>query len=185
MASFLAVGSSTAIAVPLLARPTDAHLQALEWMVMEFSRAPERYSISPWLVTSMLVAMAMESRIREEQRAKAALADPESPGLRSRARGWADCCNARRNWNLLIRSCRRFASSGCKVSERAERSRSGNSPSASWGLSIIEIPRQPHAGCSDSWRSGARLTPRQPEESPGEQALGARCRPVGSSVPTG
>jgi len=79
MASFLAVGPSTAIAVPTLVHLTDAHLQVFEWMVREFSRAPERYSISPWWVTNVLVGMAMDGRIREEQHGKAALADPESP----------------------------------------------------------------------------------------------------------
>jgi len=79
MGSFFAIGSGTAIAVPTLVHLTDAHLRVLEWMVREFSLAPERYSISPWLVTNLLVGMAMDGRIREEQRGKAALVDSESP----------------------------------------------------------------------------------------------------------
>jgi len=79
MASFFAVRSSTAIAVAPLVHLTDAHLQALELMVRELSREPERYLISPWLVTSLFVAMAMYRRIRGEQDGTEALVDSEFP----------------------------------------------------------------------------------------------------------
>ena len=79
--------SGTAISAAPLVHLTDAHLQAIEWMVKELSVAPERYFISPWLATSLIVAMEIDRRIREERGGKAPLVDSESPQAENARKG--------------------------------------------------------------------------------------------------